>query len=91
MIDNNDHNNFRQALLEEENWPLLYMFKFIVPNHGGKVERVKGLMPEHGELSFKHTKSLKFVSVTCKAYMPDADSIILVTQKAIEVKGVIAL
>ncbi len=78
-------------LKENKKWPLLYMFKFIVPNEHGKVDEIKDLLPKHGQVSFKHTKNLKYVSVTCKASMKSAEDIIEVTAKASQIKGVISL
>jgi hypothetical protein len=86
-----DFEKLRELLLKNEQWPLVYMFKFIVPNSGGKVNEVVALLPIEGELSFKHTQNLKFVSVTCKATMDSADAIILITDKAATIPGVIAL
>lgn len=83
--------NLRYRLLETESWPLKYMFKFIAPNKDGKVELVKDLMPEHGETTFRHTKNLKHVSVTCVAVMNSADDIIDITAKVDEIEGVLIL
>ncbi len=80
-----------KQLQENKKWPLRYMFKFIVPNNEGKVDEVKKLLPENGELKFKHTKNLKFVSITCVAYMPDAQSIVDVNVAVNKVKGIISL
>ncbi len=77
--------------MELDTWPLKYMFKFIAPNKDGKVELVKDLMPEHGKLSFKHTKNLKHVSITCVAMMDSADDIIDITAKVDEIDGVLIL
>ncbi|MFA6400426.1 MAG: hypothetical protein WCX31_02205 [Salinivirgaceae bacterium] len=86
-----DYEKLRELLLKNEQWPLVYMFKFIVPNSGGKVNEVVALLPSDGELSFKHTQNLKYVSVTCKATMHSVDAIISITDKAVSIPGVIAL
>ncbi len=81
----------RYRLMETETWPLKYMFKFITPNYGGKVEQIKALLPDHGALSFKHTSSLTHVSVTCIAVMDSADQIIEITEQVNQIDGVIVL
>lgn len=91
VMKRSDYQKFRQILLQEKKWPVNYMFKFIVPNYDGKVDAIIALMPKNGKLSFKHTKSLNYVSVTCTAYMQNPESIIQITQSALAVKGVIAL
>ncbi len=83
--------NLRYRLMETENWPLKYMFKFITPNNSGKVDQIKALLPIHGEVSFKHTSNLKHVSITCIALMETADQIIEITEMANKIKGVIIL
>ncbi len=48
-------------------------------------------MPKNGNISFKHTKNLKYVSVTCTAKMKTAEEIVEITAKANEIEGLIAL
>lgn len=86
-----DIERFRDKLNETSEWPMRYMFKFVVPNNDGKVDLVKALFPQNGEMSFKHTKNLKFVSITCVAEMKNADQIIDITIQATLIEGVIAL
>nr|WP_321354256.1 DUF493 family protein [uncultured Draconibacterium sp.] len=85
------YKNLRYRLMETESWPLKYMFKFITPNEDGKVDQVKALLPEEGEVTFKHTANLKHVSVTCVALMETADQIIEITEKVDKIEGVIVL
>lgn len=85
------HQQLLEKLKENKKWPLLYMFKFIVPNEEGRVEQVKGLLPKHGTLLYKHTPNLKFVSITCKASMKNAGNIIKVTEGVSKIDGVISL
>ncbi len=86
-----DYEKLKELLLENKKWPLMYMFKFIVPNSEGRVEKVVGMLPKHGKVTYKHTKNLKHVSVTCTVSMKSADAIIEVSQKVAEVAGVISL
>ena len=86
-----DYSSLLDRLQQNKIWPLLYMFKFITPNEDGKVKKVVSLLPQHGEILYKHTKNLKFVSITCKAKMPSAQSIVDVTAAVNEIKGIISL
>lgn len=86
-----DYEKLRELLLKNEKWPLVYMFKIIVPNSDGKVNEVLALLPSDGELSFKHTQNLKFVSVTCKASMHSVDAIIEITDQIASIPDVISL
>ncbi len=79
----------REILEENNKWPMAYMFKFIAPNKDGKVEKVVNLFPVEAKKSFKHTKNLKYVSVTCVLNMNSADEIISITEAATDIEGVI--
>ncbi|WP_340111435.1 DUF493 family protein [Maribellus mangrovi] len=85
------YKNLRYRLMETEDWPLEYMFKFIAPNHEGNVDRIKAFLPRDGKITFKHTPNLKHVSVTCIALMDSADEIVEITEKVDEIEGVIVL
>lgn len=81
----------KELLDENKRWPLKYMFKFVIPNQDNKVDTVKAMLPENAKTSFKHTKSLKYVSLTCVSYMKSANDIIKLTQKVEDVPGVMSL
>ncbi|GAF03196.1 DUF493 family protein [Saccharicrinis fermentans] len=86
-----EYDKLLEKLGENKHWPLLYMFKFIAPNEDGKVKQVVSLLPKNGQISYKHTKNLKFVSITCKVKMPSAQSIVDVSSEINKIKGIIAL
>lgn len=85
------HQKLREQLAENKVWPLRYMFKCIAPNEQGKVQQVSDMMPAGGEISYKNTKNLKYVSVTCIVMMPSVDSIIEKTNNLSLVPGVMVL
>ena len=84
---------FKLKTLLEENkeWPLKYMFKFIVPNKDGKVNKVVNVFPADADKRFKYTESMKYVAVTCVLEMNNAEEIIRITESAIEIPGVMML
>ncbi len=86
-----DYSKLLQKLEANKKWPLLYMFKFITPNEEGKVKQVVQLLPKNSDISYKHTKNLKFVSITCKAKMHSAQSIVDITSEVQKIDGIIAL
>jgi len=81
----------KKLLDDNKRWPLRYMFKFIIPNKDGNVDLAKSHMPRGAQLKFKHTSSLKYVSMTCVAHMHSSDDIIELTQKLESIPGVISL
>ena len=88
-----DNRYYKLKIILEQNkeWPLKYMFKFIVPNKEGKVEKVINVFPKDAKKNFKHTENLKYVSVTCVLEMNSADEIIKITEDAMSIPGVMML
>lgn len=77
--------------LELQEWPNVYLFKFIVPNHPDLIARTTALFTDLAELSFNESKTGKFVSVTAKEMMLDVDSIISIYHEAAAIEGIISL
>lgn len=80
----------REQLALQE-WPDVYLFKFIVPNESDLVARATALFTELSEIAFHESKTGKYVSISAKEMMVDVDSIIEVYIRAAEIKGLIAL
>jgi len=81
----------RKALVGQETWPVEYMFKFIVPNEQKTIDEVKTLFPHPENFKYKVSRNVKYVGISYKAMMPDAESIISVYEKASRMKDVISL
>jgi len=77
--------------LELEDWPAVYLFKFIVPNDAEKLAIVTALFNESNEIVLHQSKNGNFVSVSVKELMLDVDSIIEKYTEAAKIKGVISL
>jgi hypothetical protein len=82
--------NLREQLAQDE-WPGVYLFKFIVLNTSEGTARVAALFNESADLQFQPSKTGKYVSVSGKELMMDVESIIDRYKKAGEVPGVISL
>jgi len=82
---------FRELLSKNSEWPLLYYFKFIVHNNQQKLDQVKELFADPSSITYKTSRDIRFIGVSCKQMMPDPDSIIAIYEKASLVDGVIAL
>ena len=83
------YTKLKEILEKNDKWPVAYMFKFIAPNKDGKVEQVVNIFPAEAKKSFKHTKNLKYVSITCVLNMNSAEEIIAITEAATAIQGVI--
>lgn len=80
----------REQLALQE-WPAVYLFKFIVPNTPEMMAKASSLFGEAADVSYHESKTGKFVSVSGKEMMLDVDSIIAVYERAAVIKGLIAL
>jgi len=77
--------------LEEEEWPNVYLFKFIVPNTSENLALTTSLFNETSEITFHESKTGKFVSISVKEMMLDVNSIIEIYTEATKIKGLMAL
>jgi hypothetical protein len=77
--------------LEQEEWPNVYMFKFIVPNTSDKVALTMELFNNQSDITMHESSTGKFISITAKELMLDVDSIIKIYEEATKIKGLMAL
>ncbi len=76
--------------LELQEWPNVYMFKFIVPNDSEQVAQVTSLFNESTDLVMHPSRTGKYISVSAKELMLDVDSILDKYVKAAQIKGLIS-
>lgn len=77
--------------LELEEWPNVYFFKFIIPNNPENMARVMAMFDPNSEIQLHESENKKFVSVSVKEVMTDANSIIEIYQRAQNIPGIISL
>ncbi len=75
----------RELLNKENNWPLVYMFKFIIPADNQKIAMVESKFSDEAIILHKESTNGKYFSITVKEVMLNADSII---EKYKEMKGI---
>ncbi|MFW6248456.1 MAG: DUF493 family protein [Bacteroidota bacterium] len=83
--------SLKSKLLQIKSWPILYMFKFIVPVSHKNVARVESLFSENAVISRKESRNGKYISITAKQYMDDPQQIVDVYVKASNINSIIAL
>lgn len=88
MTSKFDKASFKEKLESSGEFPMLYMFKFIVPK--GKESEVSALFPKN-EISLKPSSGGKYISTTIRAMMDSADQILNLYEQASEIEGVISL
>ncbi|MEN9743566.1 MAG: hypothetical protein RLZZ65_1371 [Bacteroidota bacterium] len=77
--------------LEQQEWPSLYLFKFIVPNDNQHLAQVSALFDINSEVVFHESQTGKYVSVSAKEVMLSAQAVIDVYERAAVIPGIISL
>ena len=77
--------------LELQEWPNVYLFKFIVPNSSEKIAQTTALFDDSADLNLRESSKGTYMSVSAKELMMDVDSIIEKYNRASEIEGLVAL
>jgi putative lipoic acid-binding regulatory protein len=86
------YERFQQQLEESQNWPGLYMFKFIVKSNSNQIDKLKDLFNNPSEgVSMVNSSKNKFQSLTITIEMKSPLEVIAIYKKASEFEGVIIL
>ena len=86
------YERLRTELNNSNTWPAEYLFKFIVPTHQEKIEKVENAFNSMGAvIETKHSKTGKYTSISIDVQMPNAQKIIDKYLELSTVKGIISL
>ena len=77
--------------LETMEWPSVYMYKFIVPNHPEKVDAIKAMFDDSAVIKTNTSKNANFISVSIEVVELDVDSIVEKYTSASQIQGIISL
>ena len=77
--------------LELQEWPNVYLFKFIVPNVSEKIALATALFDDSADLNLRESSKGTYMSISAKELMMDVDSIIEKYNRASEIEGLVAL
>jgi len=91
MENNQEFEKLRELLNKENNWPRVYMFKFIIPADNHKIALVESKFSDEAIITHKISSSGKYFSITVKEAMLDANSIIEKYKEMKGIEGLIAL
>lgn len=81
----------RMRLNEVHQWPSVYMFKFIFEPEEEVLQRVLALFPAEAEVARRYSTGGRFLSLTVKEVMMNADEVLARYDKAYGIQGVIVL
>lgn len=80
-----EYEKLRETLQKEKNWPLVYMFKFIVRANNNAKGLVESKFSDEALISHKTSSNGKYYSITIKEVMLDENAIV---EKYKEMKGI---
>lgn len=84
-------NKLRELLNKGNSWPMVYMFKFIVPADNQKIALVESKFSDEAVILHKESANGKYFSITVKEVMLNADSIISKYKEMDGIEGLMAL
>jgi putative lipoic acid-binding regulatory protein len=85
------YTSLKLKLEDQSTWPNLYVFKFIVPADNEHVARVMELFSPEAEITSRESSKGKYISITGREVMIDAESVINRYKEAEKINGIIAL
>lgn len=81
----------KTILWAQQKWPGIYFFKFIVPNDKVKLDQVRELFPPEAAFTYRTSKDIRFIALSCKQVMANPDEVLAIYKKAGKMDGVIPL
>lgn len=82
--------SLKEKLDVVEQFPGVYNFKFIITGGLDKIESLREVLPDDKFIE-QPSKTGKYVSITIKKEMQNADEVIAVYKKVAEIKGIMML
>jgi putative lipoic acid-binding regulatory protein len=86
------YSRFHEQLLNSQDWPGVYLFKFILREGEVKEDVLKEIFTQKEAVFSRKVSSKKtFTSLSVKVKMEDPDAVIAIYKKAQKIKGLITL
>ncbi|MDQ0638554.1 putative lipoic acid-binding regulatory protein [Pedobacter sp. W3I1] len=82
--------NLKEKLESVEQFPGVYIFKFIITGGRHKIQDLRTVLPDD-EFIEHASKTGKYVSITVKKYVQNADEVIAVYKQVGNIKGIMVL
>ncbi len=90
-MKNNNFQTLENQLNESHQFPIVYMFKFIVPSDHDKIAQVSNMFGENAQITLRESSQGSFTSLTAKTVMTSAKEVIAKYKQATQIEGLIAL
>jgi hypothetical protein len=77
--------------LDQQEWPRLYLFKFISPSDNQKIALITNMFNEVSDITIRPSSKGTYTSISVKEIMISSKKVIEMYEKAAEIEGVIIL
>ncbi|WP_233244152.1 DUF493 family protein [Brumimicrobium oceani] len=77
--------------LDLQEWPRLYLFKFISPSDNKKIALITGMFDENSDIKIRPSSKGTYTSISVKEVMMSSERVIDLYEKASKIDGVIIL
>jgi hypothetical protein len=91
MDDAEKREELRKRLNEIHKWPSIFMFKFILPRDEQKITQLKRIFDERVEIQERLSANGRYIGITVREMMLDAESIFQRYEAASRIEGIISL
>jgi uncharacterized protein len=86
------YSRFHEQLINSQEWPGVYLFKFILREGEVKEDALKEMFQQKSAVFSRKVSSKKnFTSLSVKVNMEDPDAVIAIYKQAQKIKGLITL
>ena len=77
--------------LDLQEWPRLYLFKFISPSDNHKIALITNMFDQVSDITIRPSSKGTYTSISVKEVMMSADRVIEIYEEAAKIEGVIIL
>jgi hypothetical protein len=77
--------------LDQQEWPRLYLFKFISPSDNHKIALITNMFDDVSDINIRPSSKGKYTSISVKEIMMNSERVIELYEEAAKIDGVIIL
>jgi hypothetical protein len=91
MNEKNPFDGLLEKLKQQENWPMVYLFKFIIPNDNHKLALAQQLFGPEARVTINKSRTGKYLSISANEMMLSPEEVIDRYNRASNIEGLISL
>lgn len=85
------YRDLKKKLVENTQFPSVYLFKFIIPNDNQKLAQTQALFGPEAQVVTRKSRNGNYLSISAKEMMLNAQAVIDRYRKAEHIEGIIQL